>query len=358
MREWRFGRPWPTTGHACSLLAPALSPWSSAACSKPSRCQTCLPIRALASPHCHLVCVRVAVRRHLVPQLTNRVIIFDLAVQHLTGCMQSNCQLQGCCQLCCDNQWHSVTHDLIILHAAGCCIFFVCRYFPHSPCLYGVCQAYNTQPNLLCTQHYAHSTVQLGCMPADWALTQNGVCRALTCSTAVAGRTCKSRWTMCRPTSLHMAVGCNAKSLTWAVPSRPLPVRLIPMPLSPVCLPWSLTLTQSLSCNPLPMRLNWDSNTLHMLKVWDIRLALPFCTTDMPVTACVLLFLSSCNDTHNDTSIIPFFIIYTHTAPAAMIQAFVRHCIDCNVYQVSSISSGLVCGSYRGLHAAHASLEP
>ena len=136
VREWRFGRPWPTTGHACSLLAPALSPWSSAACSKPSRCQTCLPGRALASPHCHLVCVRAAVRGHLVPQLTNRLIIFDVAMQHLTGCMQSNCQLHGCCQLCCDNQRHSVTHDLIILHAVGCCFsLYVSLFLTQHACM-------------------------------------------------------------------------------------------------------------------------------------------------------------------------------------------------------------------------------
>ncbi len=104
------------------------------------------------------------------------------------------------------------------------------------------------------------------------------------------------------------------------------------------------------------MCLNGDSNTLHMLKVWDIRIALSFCTTDMPGTACIMLFLSSCNDTHHDTSIIPFFSIYT--APSAMIQAFVRHCIECSAYQVSSIGSRLVRVSYRGLHAAHASLEP
>ncbi len=199
----------------------------------------------------------------------------------------------------------------------------------------------------------AFSNGQLGCMPAGCALPQNGVCRALTCSTAVAGRTCTSKWTTCRPISLHTAAGCSAKSLTWAVPSRPLPVSLIPMPFSPICLPWSLTLTHSLSCNPYPCA---SMGIATLCTCWDIRLALSFCTTDMPVTACSMLFLSSCNDSHRDTSIIPFFSIYT--APPAMIQAFVRNCIECSVYQVSSIGSRLVCVSHRGVHAAHASLEP
>ena len=104
------------------------------------------------------------------------------------------------------------------------------------------------------------------------------------------------------------------------------------------------------------MCLNGGSNTLHMLKLWDIRLALSFCTTDIPVAAGSMLFLSSCNDTHHDTSIFPFLNI--HTAPPAMIQAFVRYCTECGVYQVSSIGNSLVCVLYRGVRAAYASREP
>ncbi len=82
------------------------------------------------------------------------------------------------------------------------------------------------------------------------------------------------------------------------------------------------------------MRLHGDTNTLHIftlhvLTVQDIRLVPSFCTTDAPVTACIMLFLSSCNDIHHDTSITSFFSIYT--ASPALIQAFVRHCFKCSV---------------------------